>query len=210
VLERPVGTDLHKLPSWHGECVAIVAAGQSANTPDLALLKDRIHVVAINTSWELVPWADMLYACDVGWWQTTRGAPAFKGLKVTQDKLAKEGYADLIRIEVKGDEILTERLGMVGAGGNSGFQAVNLAAQLGAMGIALIGFDYQGDHWHGRHPVPCTNPDEHNFIKWRKALNKAQSKLAGMGIDVVNCSEHSSLIAYPKITIGQMLERWGL
>lgn len=207
----PVNADLARLPRWDGECVAIVASGESAKAVGVEALRDRIHVIAINNSIELCPWADMIYACDVNWWRLHRGAPDFKGLKVTQDKIAKTMYSDLIRIDVpaNADDIKTE-IGTVGAGGNSGFQALNLAVQLGATGIALVGIDCIGDHWHGRHLPPCTNPSESNFIRWRKAFDGAQQKLIAMGVDVVNCSPISTIKAYPKMTIEQMLRRWSL
>lgn len=212
MLQRLVGHDVDKLPNWHGECVAIVASGSSAKTFDLSLLKDRIHVVAVNNSRELCPWADMLYACDVNWWNLNRGASEFKGIKVTQDVLARQNYPALIRIEVQGmnDKLLTERLGLVGAGGNSAFQAMNLVVQMGATGIALIGCDLSGEHWHGRHLPPCTNPDESNFRRWRKSFNDAATTLTALGVDVVNCSPTSTIAVYPKVTIPQMLARWGL
>jgi len=201
-----------RLPRWPRECVALVASGLSAKAVDLSVLRDRIRVVAVNTSYELVPWADMLYACDYRWWYTQQGAKNFRGVKVTQDTIAKEAYRELVLVEVttSGDELITGKLGSLGAGGNSAFQAMNLLVQIGVRGIALIGCDLTGEHWHGRHPVPLENPDESNFIRWRKAFNGATVKLAEMDVDVVNCSEASTIKAYPKMSLEQALERWGL
>jgi hypothetical protein len=202
---------IESLPRWDGECVAIVASGASAKVAGVEMLKDRIHVIAINTSVELCPWADMLYACDVNWWRQHRGAPDFKGLKVTQDIMAQTMFPDLIRISVPANSNdISEKFGTVGAGGNSAFQAMNLAVQLGATGIMLVGIDCGGEHWHGRHAGPCTNPQESNFIRWRKAFDGAKPKLDAMGVDVVNCSPVSTIKAYPKMTIEQALRRWSL
>lgn len=213
---RKIGDGVERLPDWTGECVAIIASGPSAKAlqPQIQTLRNRMHVLVINNCWELAPWADMLYACDIGWWQLYRGAPGFEGLRVTQDIMACTMFPQhqLIRIEVGGGEdLMFKRFGEVATGGNGGFQMLNLAAQMGATGIALIGFDMTGEHWHGRHGPPCTNPDESNFRNWRAAFDKVAPTLAARGIDVVNCSVHTSTItAYPKITIAQMLERWGL
>lgn len=207
----PTDADLSRLPRWDGECVAIVASGESAKTVGVEALRDRIHVIAINSSIDLCPWADMLYSCDMNWWRSCNGMPQFNGLKITQDLLAKTLYPDLIRIEVPANsDDIRQQFGTVGAGGNSGFQALNLAVQVGATGIALVGIDCVGEHWHGRHLPPCTNPDESNFIRWRKAFDGAQPTLAAMGVDVVNCSPISTIKAYPKMTIEQMLRRWSL
>jgi len=211
---KKIGDGIERLPDWEGECVAIVASGPTAKSAGVEKLKGRIHVVAINTSWELVPWAEMMYACDIGWWQLHRGGTAFPGLRVTQDIMACTMFpgSKLIRIEVNtaDDVLLFKEFGSVATGGNGTFQAFNLMLQMGVAGIALIGCDMFGDHWHGRHPPPCTNPDERNLERWRKAFDDAAPVLAQRGVDVVNCSQMSRITAYPKMTIDQMLERWGL
>jgi hypothetical protein len=54
------------------------------------------------------------------------------------------------------------------------------------------------------------NPDIGRFLEWRKDLDRNAPKLSAHGIDVVNCSSVSALTAFPKLTIEQTLERWGL
>lgn len=101
-----------------------------------------------------------------------------------------------------------DRFGVLGAGGNSGFQAVNLAAQTGAGRIALVGFDMHlsaGIHWHGRHPPGMNNPTRQVVDGWRRGLDAAATKLAALGIDVVNCSPHSALQAYRPMSLEDFL-----
>jgi len=109
-------------------------------------------------------------------------------------------------------EFLFDEPGEIGSGQNGGFQAINLAAQFGATGIALVGFDMQilkKVHWHGNHPSPLRNPDRDRLVVWREKLDAKAPALAQRGIDVVCCSP-SALRAFPQMTIEQMLERWGL
>jgi hypothetical protein len=64
------------------------------------------------------------------------------------------------RTKEKYSDDLQWTAGVVGGGGNSGFQAVNLAAQFGASRIILIGFDMTdrgGKHWYGRNHWPMSN-----------------------------------------------------
>lgn len=201
--------------------MAIVAAGPSAKTAGVEKLKDRIHVIAINESYRLCPWAEILYSCDADWWSMRRDqVKDFAGLKLTLDDpinaIKIEGIARLKiarHAEMWVNDFLFDTPGVVGSGGNSGFQMVNLVAQFGATGIALIGFDMRasGDlHWHGNHPQPLRNPDAGQFLQWRKHLDGNAHKLKARGIDVVNCSHFSALTAFPTLTIDQMLERWRL
>jgi len=207
-------------PDWQDECVAIVAAGPSINQADVDKLRDRIHVVAINESYKLCKWADILYSCDDAWWRLVNGAKDFPALKISQDKDAVARFPDIKRIKVKLvkgiiiHDLLMDEWGEVGGGGNSGFQCINLLAQSGVTAIALLGFDMcnrNGQiHWHGRHPSPMNNPIEYNYQQWRDRLHQVKPKLDVLGIDIVNCSPISTLQYYPRVSVDEMLARWGL
>jgi len=196
--------------------VAIVGSGPSVKKVDLSILRDRIHVIAINESWRLVPFADMLYGCDAVWWSIRNGVPDFKGLKVSQDELACAKYPDIKRVKIldpMSNTLILNKPGEIGAGGNSGFQALNLAVQFGATGIMLIGFDLHindGDHWHGRHPQPLSNPDGFNILRWVSAFERTTGLLKSMDVQVVNCSQYSKLTTYPKMTVEEAMRRWQL
>lgn len=200
---------------WRGECVAIIASGPSAKKANIEALRDRIHVVVVNDCYKLCPWAEILYSCDAPWWKVHAGAKGFNGLKITQDAAAVANYPGLIKVEVvaKSDDLLLDEPGRLGAGGNSGFQLFNLVLQMGATGIALIGFDMStrsGEHWHGRHPQPLSNPMESNCTRWLKAFDGSVRKLNELGVQVVNCSDVSVLRAFPKMNIEGALARWRL
>jgi len=201
---------------WRGECVAIIGSGPSAKQQDIAQLRDRIHVIAVNESYRLAPWADVLYACELAWWTLHKGLDEYQGLKVAFDATACNTYPALKRVYIEnksGNEMLFDRPGYLGAGGNSGFQAANLAAQFGATGIMLIGIDCNlenGAHWHGRHPYHMNNPAPTNVARWCAAWDGVAGKLRAMGIDVVNCSPSSALKNYSKMSIGEALARWQL
>jgi hypothetical protein len=201
---------------WRGECVAILGAGPSAKRADIGALQNRIHVIAVNESYRLAPWADAVYSCDLAWWKLHNGLADFAGLKLSHDAIACRTYPGLHRIwieNVAGDELLLDRPTYVGAGGNSGFQAMNLAIQFGATGIALVGIDCNlehGEHWHGRHPYHMNNPAPSNVKRWHKAFDGVAASLRKMEIDVVNCSPISALSNYPKMTVPEALARWQL
>lgn len=203
-------------PDWRGEACAIVASGPSAKNAGVDLLRNRIRVVAINDSYRLCPWADVLYGCDATWWRVKDGVPEFQGLKITQDTAAVAKYPDIHKVtlkDLKHDALVWDERGVIGAGGNSGFQAFNLVVQFGAVDIALVGFDMRVDnglHWHGRHLPPLHNPDFQNVARWVRAFNGATESLLLRRVSVVNCSMESAVECFPKMKVEEVLKRWGL
>lgn len=198
------------LPDWTGETVVIIASGPSAAAAPVDMVKGRAKVITINNSWRLAPWSDILFAVDWRWWKAHRGVPDFHGVKLTIDwrfRHRKEwDIWSLVCPKVENDEIV-HRPGHVAWGGNSGMGALNLADQLGASKIILVGYDMHlmnGAHWHGDHVGSgLTNPTSDGIIRWRRAINRAAHKLRAR---VINASEASALTAYPKMPLEKALE----
>ena len=65
-----------------------------------------------------------------------------------------------------------------------------------------------GLHFHGRHVAGLNNPSRDSTAKWRRTLDEQAPRLAAFGADVVNCSAISALIAYPKMTLREALDRF--
>ena len=62
----------------------ICASGPSISETDFAMVRrfTTWNVIAVNNTWELMPWADILYAGDIAWWDRYGGkARRFKGEK---------------------------------------------------------------------------------------------------------------------------------
>ena len=107
-----------------------------------------------------------------------------------------------------GDRLELEPPGTVGWGGNSGFHALNLAVQLGAAKIILVGYDMRldhGVHWHGPHKG-LNNPHPTNVERWRRVVDAAAEVIAALGIKAINASPISALENYPKMTLEAALE----
>lgn len=157
---------------------------------------------------ELCPWADLLYGCDANWWALAGGAPEFTGIKVTlADVAAKRWGLRLVRGSGE-DRLLYGEPGLIGWGGNGGFQALNLVVQFGCRRIVLVGYDMRIDkglHWHGPHPSRLNNPGVHRMARWIAALDGAAPLLQQLGVRVVNASPISRLEAYPKMTLQEAL-----
>jgi hypothetical protein len=152
---------------------------------------------------DLLPSADVLYACDARWWKYRKGMPGFKGLKLTPACEAAVLYPDvqLVRVVPMEQRLLTKEPGVWGYGGNSGFQMLNGAIQFGAKKIILVGFDMtleHGVHFHGWHAQGLANPTEPDVVRWRRALDDAAPGIAALGIEVLNASPISLLQAYER------------
>jgi hypothetical protein len=204
-------------PDWTGQAVAIIASGPSAKKSNVGLLRGKMRVLAIKKSVELAPWADVVYGCDHHWWRDVHGLMKFNGLKLAYDKHVCGDEYGIRKVEIPnihGDKLLFDRIGTVGAAGNSGFQALNLAVQFGAKRILLIGFDMHGvggEHWYGRNAWAfASNPTEDNFRRWRAAFDGAAADLLDRGVDVINASAVSSLKAFRKMSIEEAMRSCGL
>jgi hypothetical protein len=198
-------------PDWRRESVAIIASGPSAKSHDLKLLAG-LKVIAIKENVELYPRADIVYGCDGAWWRHRQGLKAFRGLKIAYDPRVCDTFADIKRVEIAKttDRILTAAPLHIGSGGNSGFQALNLAVQFGAKRIMLIGFDMtdrSGVHWYGRNNwMNANNPSDPNFRRWMAAFHASLPDLEG--VLVVNVSPTSVLKAFPRISLAETLQDW--
>lgn len=92
--------------------------------------------------------------------------------------------------------------GVIGGGGNSGFQALNLALQFGARRVVLVGVDLVGTHWYGRNNWHMAgNPDDGAFGRWAAAFEGAVPMLKAMGAEVLNASPRSALKCFPKVDL---------
>ena len=196
-------------PDWRGETVVIAASGPSQQCEDIELASARTKIMAINNTWQIAPTADVLYFCDRSWW--LREDPGygqhalreFQGLLVTANSQIPEAHhAPIIPVI---EALYTEP--QFGGGGNSAFQAMNIAALWGADRIILTGVDCMnpGEHHHGHHPAPLANARETTVQTWIKAFNWAAPLLAARGVEVVNCSRTTALKCFPRVRLEDVL-----
>lgn len=169
-------------PDWSGETVVIAASGPSQNAADLSLCRG-VKVMAINETWRLAPFCDVLYACDARWWRV-------RGPQIDCLKVSGEPHEGCHNVNAK-DWIPK-------GGNNSGYQALALAMAWGARRVILTGYDMQGTHWHGRHEG--NNPNEGHFRRWVKAFAEMTTTC-----EVLNASRVSRITAFPKVTLEEAL-----
>ena len=188
-------------PLWQGETVAILAGGPSLTQEQVDYCRGKARVIAINNSHELAPWADALYFCDDRWfkWYEAK-ARAFAGWKITLENipLVKQ-YPELMTLRNAGQAGFSEHRNAIYTGSNSGYQAIHIAAHLGAARIVLLGYDmgFKGgrSHWHKGHPI---NPCEGTYQSMLPHFPALVAPLKQRGIDIINATPSSALHCFRK------------
>lgn len=185
---------------WTDATCVCIASGPSLTAADVEAVRGRAHVIAVNTSYQLAPWADALWATDARWWVLHKGAPTFQGLRfglaIHTAGFPKGAGIHLLRND--GTTGLCLDPTGVRNGRNGGYCAINLAVHLGATRVLLLGYDCAPDrgrhHWHRDHPWPMLSP----YFTWRKHFATLVAPLASAGVTVINCSRTTALEAFPR------------
>ena len=185
---------------WEGETVVLVGGGPSLTQADADYCRGLAKLIAINDAYRLAPWANILYAYDVAWWDYHMPyLGGFVGEKWTCNELAAKKHP-LNFIKSIRDPGLSECNGYIHTGGNSGFQALNLAVLFGAKRLILLGFDMQRQkgrsHWFGEHPG---NLNKHsNYLDFISHFVEAAPQLRKLGVEVINCSRDTGMTCFPR------------
>jgi len=200
---------------WPGRTVVCLACGPSIHVDDVERVgrwrrDDRCRVIAVGNAVRLAPWADVLYACDPGWWRHAGAPQGFGGIRVA---LRPVELPNVWWLADRREDGLDEDPRYLSSGGNSGHQALNLAWHLGAARIALLGYDMQfapdgRRHWFGDHPRGLTNPHDDTLARWRRAFPAIAADLAARGVAVINASRATALDCFPRSTIEDMIAAW--
>ncbi len=185
-----------------------IASGPSLNAADIETArKIPATFYAVNDSHRLAPWAHVLYAADLAFWRHHHGVPEFKGERVTVDSRAAARYGLTF---VPGSDALVwgDYPEPIAYGGNSGFQAINLAVQRGARRIILLGYDMgpaaDGKrHWFGDHPPEINRGSAYEL--WIKHFEQAAPLIAARGVEIINCSRETMLTCFRRATIEEMV-----
>ena len=175
----------------------VMASGPSMCQADADLVRDWRNdtrkAIAINNTYQLAPWADVIYGCDDRWWKRYHEdvfarCPGEKW--AYQDGPCKKYGCHKARLR--------------STGGNSGYQSVRLAiTEFKAKRIILLGFDLKSPgHWHPEHHG-FPNPTESNIKQWRGHL-----RLMGLEfpeVEIINCTRETALDCFPRMPLEDAL-----
>ena len=202
---------------------AIIAGGPSLNKTDVELVDSfavcgDVYVIGINDAYRISNQLHMLYAADLPWW---RGhMPAVRNyahmrrvvggvdlaLWTAGDEAAKD-FPELTLIDSEpAAEFFIRADNKIGRGAHGGFQALNIALNIGFAKILLLGYDCQitdanNRHWFGNHPQSIAKASP--YKAWVDVFTKAQRTLYQWPeTEVVNCSRQTALDCFRRSTVG--------
>lgn len=194
-------------PIWRNEPCIVAATGPSLTVEVVDYIRQRKegkHCIAINTAYQRMIYADILWACDARWWEAYHGARDFAGERwsshhVTGDDKARIAARYNVNL-VAGyrSETFSLKPDVIHYGRNGGFQAVNLAILLGAKPIVLVGFDMRKvdgkRHFFGDYKSGLANGEL--YQEWVRIFTNAAKRLPAE-IEIINATPGSALTCFP-------------
>ena len=182
-------------PVWKGQTVAVLGSGPSMSKK-VADSVQHLPRIVLNTTYQLAPDADYIYASDTAWWHRFPDVFTCPGVKVSTQastQIHPNTPEKVLILRNGGRHGFDDRPGYIRPGSFSGYAALHMAASLGAKQILLYGYDCYGGHWHGAHPKGLGNPLEQTYRRWLRELESLAPMLKQRGIDVINCTPKSRL-----------------
>jgi hypothetical protein len=188
--------------------VALLGSGESVEETDLYALQQRMPIIGINRSWKAIetPWRCFI---DADNWDHIRSGEAPKpdlaifpsppGTKIAEIdgmNCCVMPFASLLNLptnriyDFHGFEL--DEVGTSGA--FAGYLALEVAAWAGYERIWLLGYDCVGGHFFN----PNLKQNQKTWDNWNDLLRKARTKLDEHGVQVINCSERSTVDAFDK------------
>lgn len=193
-------------PEWSGETVFIVAGGPSVARQDTDRLKGR-KVIVINSSYQRVPFADILFFGDSRWYYDHKPMLAkFAGRKVAVSVSVTEKPYLLMR-KIAPPPGLSDNRSTVVMRRTSLHGAINLAVHLGSKRIVVLGADMQAakdgrTHHHKPHGYTVKPGCWDEQIDELRLINKPAGRL---GVQIINASPSSRIGFWPQHSFEECL-----
>jgi len=188
-----------------------MGSGPSLTADDVNMVVDarfldgpEIRILAVADAYKLAPTADVLYAPDARWWDWNQFA---LGIPFRRYSLQQTNYAGVTRLAPGIQRGIETDARFLATGGHGGWQAINLAAHLGASTIVLLGYDMhasaQGQHhFFGEHP----DGSHVRYDRWLPLYDDLPGWLAPLGITIVNATRDTAIASIPRVDLAACLQ----
>jgi hypothetical protein len=207
-------------PIFAGETVFCFASGPSMTQAIADKVKGRKAIV-VNSTCPLVPWADVLFFTDNGWYETHREiVKNWPGIVVCLSRLAKREMPERVhRIKCEGAPPYPPRRGgkyycfpdlpAVQQGRTSGHTAVGLAIGMGAKRVVLCGYDMQlvngREHHHTNEPGYTGPRDLAIYAHFATGFDGWQAAAVASGVEILNATTDSACKEFPFVRLEDVL-----
>ena len=200
---------------YPGEAAVLIATGPGLTEEVVETIRPfheagKVKVFGCNDAYKLVPFLDVHYACDGGWWNIHKEA-CFKALPDnchvwTQDVRTKGNtHINLINGSHK-TGLCLDNPAHIHFGSNSGYQQLNIAYHYGIRKFLLVGYNMQivdqKSHFFGDHPMPLAQTSP--YKRFVEQYGTIQDEVKEM---VINCTENSALQCFKKGNLKEELEK---
>jgi len=204
-------------PIWPEDTFVILGCGPSLSEKQINHIQGNARVIAVNASYLMAPWADVLYATDAAFWRHYADElPEYCGVRIglawdtENDKqfyqYHKVDPAKVRFMQCTGELGLEDDRTALRHGNNSGYAAINLAVHLGAKRIVLLGYDMQSVDGQNSFPgySPARSiPDRYEHML--KSFDSLLEPLEALEIKVFNATPDSALDSFPHVDIMEVV-----
>ncbi len=201
---------------WVGETAFVIAGGPSVAAQPLDRLRGR-RVIVINSSFERVPWADILFFHDDRWWRrygakvlatfpgeiyTTWAVNNARVKRLRNSKPAKRRDRKPLPLQLSSDPraVPMRRTSVAGA--------LNIACIKGVTRIVCLGLDGKfgpnGERNHYASPYIWAHSRD-TWERHQADLAPLVPQIEALGIKVVNASPGSAWTLWPIVALEDVL-----
>jgi hypothetical protein len=184
---------------WAGRTVVCLASGPSLTAEDCEAVRQSGHLsIAVNTTFRIAPFANVLFAHDPEWWKEYREEvrQTFAGELVSSSRYSTRYDVPSIYAKPWFKPVQ-----------NSGAGAVSLAVSAGAATVLMLGYDCQQTdgktHWHGDHPPSLSNAK--TMGSWPEKFAAIAKHAKRQGVRVWNCSRQTELTCFERGDLAELL-----
>ena len=191
---------------WPGATFVLLGSGPSLTQTDIDACRPQARVLAVNDTYRLAPWADVLFSADLAWWAAHPDARALPGLKYALPPVGQHRFSEVTVLGRHGQSGFSPDPHLLCSGGHSGYAAINLAVHLGASRIVLLGYDMAPDqtgrhHFFGEHP----NGSHPRYAQWTPLYATLLAPLAARHIQLLNASRRTAIPHVPRRSLAEAL-----
>jgi len=177
---------------FEGQTVCCIASGPSLTQEDCDFIaRTGIPTIAVNSSWEIARFCDIVYGGDCAWWDENFSKIDIDAALWTYSENGANKHK------------INRHVPRSAGAWNSGMRAIQLAIEKGAKRIILLGYDASianGTHFHGDHEK-LKNPTQVNCERWKKQF----ANLNIFDCEIINSSRYTELDCFKTMKLEDAL-----